>query len=474
MAEGSRPADQGSHRATADPDNQNEPRTSGVTAALLVAVLAFAVQQTAIVPAVHDVQVSLGSSQEWSSWLVTIYLMVATVATPGLGRLGDLYGRRRMLLLGLSVFALGSIGAAAAPDMVVLILARAVQGVGGAVYPLTLALARDHVRPERASRAIALLTGAFGAGTALGFAGGGVLAQYLSWRAIFALGAVLVSVAALLILRRVGAAQETAAGRYDLLGTAMMGASAITLLAGLTLVVTLGWSSAVTIALFVIAVAAAVAWVAHERRTEDPLIDLHVLRVRPVIVSNVATIAVGWCLFASYLLIPQFARAGGADGYGLGAGAAVTGFLMLPLAAGQTACGPLAGLLPVPPRALLATGLLLLAAATCWLAFVQHSGWDLAGAALLIGMGAGLGIQAASATVTRAVEPDVAAISAAVNSTVRRLAGGVGGQTSTLLLASLTLGAAPSFTAFRVAYLIAAGLAVLGAVGAAVTASPRG
>jgi len=456
--------------ATVGPDGGND-RRGGVTGALLVAVVAFAVQQTAIVPAVHDVQLALHGSQEWSSWLVTVYLMVATVATPSLGRLGDLHGRRRMLLIGLWLFAIGSAGAAAAPDMALLIVARAVQGVGGAVYPLALALARDNVPQERESRTISLLTGAFGVGTALGFVGGGLLAQYVSWRAIFGLGAALVVAAALLIRRRVPADHGTASGAYDLVGTVLMGISAVTLLAGLTLAAGLGWTSPVTVGLFFVAAAAAAVWVVHERRTRDPLIDLHLLKVRVVAVSNVATIGLGWCLFASYLLIPQFARASEGSGYGLGATAAIVGLLMLPLAVGQTVCGPVAGLLPMPPRAILAGGLLFLAAGTGCLAFVQHAWWALAGGALLVGMGAGLGIQAGSSTVTRAVEPDVAAISAAVNSTVRRLAGGVGGQTSTLLLVSLTVGAAPTFTAFRIAYLVAAGLALLGAAVAAMAPS---
>jgi MFS family permease len=166
-----------------------------VIAGLLAADVAFAYQQTSIVPAVHDVEQSLGASPEWAAWLVTVYLIVATIATPAMGRLADRHGRRRMLLTGLGVFLAGSIGAAFAPDLGVLLACRAVQGVGGAVYPLTLALARRLLPPERASTAVALSAGVFGLGTVAGFAAGGLLAQYLSWRWIFVAGAVLVAVA---------------------------------------------------------------------------------------------------------------------------------------------------------------------------------------------------------------------------------------------------------------------------------------
>jgi MFS family permease len=126
------------------------------------------------------VEQSLGASREWSAWLITVYLIVATIATPAMGRLADLHGRRRMLLIGLGVFTAGSVGAAFAPDTAMLLACRAIQGVGGSVYPLTLAMARGLFRPARAARVIALSAGAFGFGTAAGFVGGGLLAQYAS------------------------------------------------------------------------------------------------------------------------------------------------------------------------------------------------------------------------------------------------------------------------------------------------------
>jgi MFS family permease len=137
-------------------------------AVLVLAVVGFAFQQTAIVPAVQTVQASLHGSKEWSAWLVTVYLIVATVATPAMGRLADLYGRRRLLVIGLVVFTLGSVAAAFAPNLPVLICCRAVQGVGGSVYPLCLAIAREQVPRERVTAAVAALTGAFGLGTAVG------------------------------------------------------------------------------------------------------------------------------------------------------------------------------------------------------------------------------------------------------------------------------------------------------------------
>ncbi len=436
-------------------------RTAGV---LALAVLGFAVQQTGIVPAIHAVQRSLHASAEWSAWLVTVYLVVATVATLALGRLGDLHGRRRVLLLGMLVFAGGSVGAALAPSMPVLIIFRAVQGVGGAVYPLTLSIARDRVPEERATTVISGLTAAFGVGTALGFLSGGLLAEYASWRAIFWLGAGLVGLGALLVVRGVPESHQRAEGGFDWVGTATMAMSSVTLLVALTLLVSEGARSPLTIGLLVAAVAFAVAWVLAEQRVENPLVDLHILANRPVLIGNLATVGLGWALFSSFLLVPDFARSD-VPGYGLGTSTAATGYLLVPLALGQLASATAAGTWGrrFPSRLVYAAGLLLLTGATAGLAVDRTGVWLTAGLLLLLGLGAGTALQSASSVSTEGVAPDVAAVSASVNSTVRRLAGGVGGQLSTLVLATLVVAGHPRFAAFTVSYAVAGVLCLAGA-----------
>lgn len=440
-----------------------------VIVGLLTADVAFAYQQTAIVPAIHDVERSLGASPQWAAWLITVYLIVATIATPAMGRLADLHGRRRMLLTGLGVFTAGSIGAALAPDLAVLLVCRALQGVGGSVYPLTLALARGLLPRQKAGSAVALSAGAFGLGTVVGFGSGGLLAQYASWRWIFVAGAVLVAAGFGTVLALVPATHDRASGRYDWRGTIALGTAAIALLTALTLVVPLGWASPVTAVLLAVAVAAAVAWGVLEVRVSDPLIDVHALLAAPVLRANLATIGLGWALFASYLLVPRFALISpGSSHFGLGASTAQVGLIMLPLAVAQTAAGPLAGRLSrrLGPRAVFGGGLILLAAALGWLSVIRGGAPQIAVAMLLLGAGAGAGLQSSSAVATQGVSADVAAASSALNSTIRRFAGGIGGQISVILLASypvITTGN-PRFAAFTVAYLIAAALCAAGAL----------
>jgi MFS family permease len=252
-------------------------RPHGLLAALVLADIAFAFQQTAIVPAVQAVRSDLGASQEWSSWLITVYLMIATAATPAMGRLADLYGRRRLLAVGLVVFGIGSVGAALAPGIGALVGFRAVQGIGGAVYPATLALARQSVRDDRVSAVVALVAGAFGAGTVLGFACGGVLADYLSWRAVFAAGALGVGVGLAAVARYVPRFDPVGHGCFDAWGTVTLAAASSSLLAALTLVVSIGPAQPRTIGLFVLAAGSAVAWLALQWRRDDPLVDLRAM-----------------------------------------------------------------------------------------------------------------------------------------------------------------------------------------------------
>jgi MFS family permease len=443
--------------------------TSTLVGALFVAVVAFAIQQTSIVPAVETVQRSLGASGEWSAWLVTVYLIVATVATPAMGRLGDLHGRRRMLLTGLLIFVAGSIGAALSPNMAVLIVFRALQGIGGAVYPLCLALARDNVSDHDVTKVVGLLTGGFGLGTAIGFVGGGLLAADASWRWIFAGGAIVVAIATALVFKIVPDSGAEAEGGYDLTGTVILTTAVVGLLAALTLIVPLGWGSPVPLVLFAVAVAGSLAWLRIESTRDDPLVDVHVLGARPVAVANLATIGLGWALFSTYLLVPQFTELDpGPTGFGLGGSAVTVGLVLLPLAVGQTIAGPVAGAASsrVTPRTLFAAGLAAVAVALGLMCLVYRNIAATALLMLLLGVGAGAALETSSAVATQGVADDVAAVSSAVNSTVRRLAGGLGGQISTIVLASVVVVSTgdPAHGAFVTCYLIAVALAVGGLV----------
>ena len=201
--------------------------------ALLVADITFAFQQTAVIPAFPTIEQDLQAPATWTAWLLSGYLIVATVATPLLGKLGDQQGKRRLLLIALLLFLTGSVGAAVSPNIGLLIVFRTVQGVGGAVFPLTFAVVNDEIPDENVSFAIGILTGGFGIGAALGLGLGGFIAAALSWRFIFALGGAAILLSTLLIALLVPHSPVRTGSRLDILGGALFGAALTALLLAL-------------------------------------------------------------------------------------------------------------------------------------------------------------------------------------------------------------------------------------------------
>lgn len=401
---------------------------------------AFAFQQFAVLPAIPTIEHSMHASTSWSAWLLSGYLMVATVSTPVLGRLGDLYGESTILLLSLAVFLLGSVGAATIPGLPALIVCRAAQGAGGAVFPLSFAIARRQLKGRQAVHAIGALTGTFGLGSTLGFAGGGWIAQVVSWRLIFGAGAVCVAIASVLVIVTVPRAGGTVKGKVDWPGALFLGATTLCVLLALTLGPQVGWSSPVPALLLAVAAVAGMLWVRTELHHDEPLIDLRVLRDRIVLWVNGATVALGWGRFASLLLLPLLLTARGGH-VGFAEDATVTGLIMVPSGIGVAVGGPLASSLSrhVRPGLAMAAGLALIASSGVLIAAGLGSIGIVIVAITLSGLGSGIATQASGVVTTNLVPAGTAGASSALNAATRRFSGGVGGQLSIVFL---TLGAA--------------------------------
>lgn len=438
-------------------------------AALVVADVAFAFQQTAVVPAIPAVQSDMHASAAWSAWLLTGYLVASAVATPLLAKLGDRHGRHRALVGSLAGFLVGSIGAALAPDLAILIVFRAVQGIGGAVFPLTLSLARDHLDDDRVQRGVGLLIGAFGVGTSVGFGISGLVVEALSWRYLFAVGAAGVAVAIVVVLVIPAGEERRRPGRIDLPGTLLLAAGLSLLLIALTVGVPSGFGSALVVGAFVLSAVLLAGWVLVDLRTEDPLLDLHVLARPAVLLTNVTTLALGYALFGTYFLLPYLVEDGRA-GRAVSGGPLAAGLYLLPAALGQAVAGPAAGLAArrVEAKWIAGGGMALVAAAAALLAVWHDRPWQLVLWALLLGVGAGAALSVISDLVTELVDPTETGAAAGLNSTLRRVAGGVGSQVGAIILAALTIGAgAPSSSAFALAFAITAATAAAGAGAAA-------
>ena len=159
-------------------------------AILTMAGTAYALQQTMVFPALSTFEHEFNTTAAWATWVLTAFLLTASVATPLLGKLGDQYGKERMLVVALTIFLVGTIGGAFAWNIGSLIGFRALSGTGGAVFPLSFGIIRDEFPPEKVKVGIGLLSSVFGVGGGLGIVFSGLIVEYLSWRWLFIAGAI--------------------------------------------------------------------------------------------------------------------------------------------------------------------------------------------------------------------------------------------------------------------------------------------
>src|SRR3954468_16428673 len=192
--------------------------------------LAFAVLQSLVAPALSTIGRELGASTGDASWVITAYLLSASVLTPILGRLGDMVGKRRVLIAVLAILAGGTLLAALAPNLVVLIVARALQVPAGAILPLSIGIVRDELPRERVGVTVGLLSAIFGIGAGLGIVAAGPIVDHLSWHWLFWLPLVLIAVALAGVFAGVPESPVRTPGKLDLLGALILTVSLVSLL----------------------------------------------------------------------------------------------------------------------------------------------------------------------------------------------------------------------------------------------------
>src|SRR3954470_13232112 len=237
-----------------------QARTGRVVLFLSLGGLSFAVLQSLVAPALPVIGHDLGASTEDISWVLTAYLLAASVLTPILGRLGDMVGKRRVMLVVLVVLAAGTLLAALAPNLAVLIVARAMQGAAGAILPLSIGIVRDELPREKVAVTVGLLSAIFGVGAGVGIVGAGPIVEHLSWHWLFWLPLVLVVIALVGAIFGMKESPVRTPGRLDWLGTAILSVSLVSLLLAISKGQSWGWGAASTIGLLAVGVVGLVAF----------------------------------------------------------------------------------------------------------------------------------------------------------------------------------------------------------------------
>ncbi|MDG4792985.1 MFS transporter [Micromonospora sp. WMMD1082] len=393
-------------------------------AVLAVATFGFAVTQTAIVPSLDAMATAFAASRTDVAWTLSAHLVSAAVWTPVMGRLGDMFGKRRLLVVALLLFAAGSVVAAAGPGLGWVVAGRIIQGAGGGIFPLGFGIARDVLPPRRLPGSIGLLSAISGIGAGLGLVVGGLLTDHATYRWIFWLGAGVAALSTLAVWLFLPASSRRAGGTVDVRGAVLV-----------------------------------------EGRTPDPLVHIPAL-VRPtVLLTNVATVFVAFGMFGAFVLLPQIAQAPTATGYGLGVSATVAGLLLLPGSLAMLVTGPLSGLLGrrFGARLSLVLGALVTAAGLFLLARDLGRLPALLGYSLVVFAGIGLALAAMPNLVIEAVPAGRTGQATGVNALVRSVGSALGAQiAATVVAASALPGGSPTAAGYGRAFLLA-GLASVAA-----------
>jgi EmrB/QacA subfamily drug resistance transporter len=459
---------------------QPSARAGGVVATLAFAGTTAAIMQTLVTPLIADLPEMLHTSSSNAAWVITATLLVAGVCVPVVGRLGDLLGKRRMLLACSVPLIVGSVVCALASSVVPMIVGRGLQGMGMGMVPLGIALLRDVVPQERLSPSIALVSASMGIGGGLGLPIAAAIAQYANWRALFWGSAGLAVVVAALIWFLIPDVPAAAKGqRFDAPGALGLAVGLVCLLLGISKGADWGWGSATVLGLFTVAIVAFLAWGVWELRTSDPLIDLRTTARPRVLITNIASVFVGVGMYSSMLVVPQLLQFPEATGYGLGQSMLASGLWMAPGGIMMMIVSPLGGKLTNArgPKFTLISGVLVITAGYALSMGLMSSAWGLMVVCIVINSGVGLAYGAMPALIMSSVPLSETAAANGFNTLMRSLGTSIGAAVIGVVLAQMTTTAGGyTFTSeggFRTGLIIGGGVALLAALVAAAIPAVR-
>jgi len=431
---------------------------------LAVAAVAYALLQSLVAPALLTIQEDLHTTTTGAAWILTAYLLSASVVTPIAGRLGDMYGKKRVMVAVLIVLALGTALAGLATTIGVMIVARVIQGAGGAIFPLSFAIIRDEFPRERVPHGIALISAILGIGGGLGIVLAGPIIQHLDYHWLFWFPLVAVVIATIGIFIFVPESPVRTRGRIDPIGAVLLAAWLTALLVPISEGPVWGWTSPKTIGLFALAAVLIPVWVWSESRSRAPLVDMQMMRLRPVWTTNLAALVLGFGMFASFVLVPEFVELPARDGFGFGASVTQAGLFMLPATIGMLIGGPISGRLSstVGSRVPLMLGALLSCIAFVLLTVAHDQRWEIYFALLVMGIGIGFAFASMANLIVESVPAQQTGVATGMNTIIRSTGGAIGSQVSAAIVTATLVAGRPTDRGFTLAFAAAAGALALG------------
>lgn len=445
-------------------------------AKLIVAVLCFgglsaALMQTLVIPIQGELPELLSTSASNASWVVTATLLGGAVAMPVAGRFGDIVGKQRVLLVSAAILVVGSLVCALAGSLVPMLVGRVLQGMAMGFIPVAISLVREVTPPHLTSTAIAALSATLGVGGAIGLPLSAWVAQNFDWHMLFWLSlvlAVLVLVATALLVPNV---RDEHPASIDVVGIVGLAVGLVAALVGISKGSDWGWATAHTWAFVGGGVVVLLLWGAYELRHRDPLVDLRTTARRPVLLTNLAAILIGFGMMAQSIVVPQLLEMPEATGHGLGQSLLQAGLWMAPGGLMMMLLAPVSSKLigTVGARITLALGATVLSAGYVVALFMMSAPWQLLVAMCISCAGVGIGYAAMPTLILENVPADESGSAVGINTLMRSIGTTISGAVMAGVLTSKTITLAPntpaipSEDAFRLCFLIGAVAALVGA-----------
>jgi MFS family permease len=442
------------------------PRPNAVVVVLAFAGIVVSLMQTLVIPLVPKLPQLLGASASDTTWAVTATLLAAAVATPVMGRLGDMYGKRRMLVISLALLVVGSAVCGLSDTLAPMVVGRSLQGLAAGVIPLGISIMRDELPAERLGAATALMSASLGVGGALGLPAAAFLAERVDWHVLFWTAASLGGLVTVLVLTFVPESTVHTGGRFDLVGAAGLSAGLLCLLLVISKGAEWGWTSTPTSGVLGASAVALVLWGWWELRTAQPLVDLRTTARRLVLLTNVASAVFGFAMFAMSLVFPQLLQMPEATGYGLGQTMLTVGLVLGPSGLVMTVMAPQSARISKAkgPKVTLMLGAAVVAAGYGLGVALMSAVWQLVLVSSVIGAGIGLAYGAMPALIMAAVPVSETAAANSLNTLMRSIGTSTSSAVSGAVLAQMTttFGAltVPSENGFRMIMAIGSGAAL--------------
>ncbi|QMU68043.1 MFS transporter [Streptacidiphilus sp. P02-A3a] len=454
------------------------PHYNVTFAVLLLGVAAYSLLQSMVIPVLPTLMTDLHTTQDTATWLMTGYLLSASVATPILGRIGDMVGKERMLIVTLLALTGGSVLAGLSNSISLMIVARVIQGLGGGVLPISFGIIRDEFPAERVRGAVGITAALTAFGGGIGLLLAGPIVDNMDYHWLFWFPAIMTGVATVATFLWVPESPVRTPGRISWGAALLLSGWLVALLLAVSEGPTWGWGSARIIGLFVATVVFAALWIMVELRSDAPLIDMRMMRIPAVWTANLVALLFGVVMYTTMTFLPQLVQTPEKlAGYGFGASITQSGIYMLPMTIGMFIFGVLSGPLSVRfgSKMVLVAGSLLTIVPFVLLGTADDRAWEIYVASSVMGIGMGLAFSSMSSIVVEAVSPAQTGVASGMNANIRTIGGAIGsGIAASILANGVTIAhPLPKASGYTTTFWMMAGAAVLATVAALLIPAAR-